>query len=235
MMTPQDIREKVFEKAVFGGYDMGAVDDFLEDISADYTALSKENSVLKSKMKVLVEKIEEYRATEDAMRLALLNAQRMGEQMESEAKANSEKIVADAKAEADRITRDAQLELDTQNARLAEAQKSSAKFIENMRLLCSKQLAFFDAVNEMELIPPQADEPVDSSIDETFKNIESSVARAAEEPALDIDIGQVSDSEDEPTRLFSLNKTEAEFADEPTSRFSFTKIDLEADRAARQN
>ena len=29
MMTPQDIMDKTFEKAVFGGYDMAAVDDFL--------------------------------------------------------------------------------------------------------------------------------------------------------------------------------------------------------------
>ncbi len=30
MITPQDIKEKTFEKALFGGYDMAAVDRFLE-------------------------------------------------------------------------------------------------------------------------------------------------------------------------------------------------------------
>ena len=30
MLTPQEISEKEFTKAVFGGYDMSAVDDFLE-------------------------------------------------------------------------------------------------------------------------------------------------------------------------------------------------------------
>jgi len=31
MITAQDIREKTFEKAVFGGYDMGTIDAFLEE------------------------------------------------------------------------------------------------------------------------------------------------------------------------------------------------------------
>ena len=57
MTTPQEIREKTFEKAVFGGYDMGDVDDFMEQVAADMTTLQKENAVLKGKMKVLVDKI----------------------------------------------------------------------------------------------------------------------------------------------------------------------------------
>jgi DivIVA domain-containing protein len=63
MITPQSIREKTFEKAVFGGYDMSSVDDFLENVASDFAALQKDAAVLKGKMKVLVEKIEEYRAT----------------------------------------------------------------------------------------------------------------------------------------------------------------------------
>ena len=33
MYTPQDIQNKEFTKAVFGGYDMTAVDDFLEALT----------------------------------------------------------------------------------------------------------------------------------------------------------------------------------------------------------
>ena len=59
MFTPQEIQEKTFVKAVFGGYDMATVDEFLEPLTEDYITLYKENAVLKSKMKVLVEKLEE--------------------------------------------------------------------------------------------------------------------------------------------------------------------------------
>lgn len=84
-MTPQDIREKIFEKAVFGGYDMGSVDDFMEEMASELETAQRESATLKAKMKVLVDKIEEYRASEDAMRMTLLSAQKLSSQIESEA------------------------------------------------------------------------------------------------------------------------------------------------------
>ena len=64
MLTVQEIQTPEFEKAVFGGYDQKAVDDFMETVAADFASLQKENAALKSKMKVLVDKIEEYRSVE---------------------------------------------------------------------------------------------------------------------------------------------------------------------------
>ena len=52
MITAQDIREKGFERVRLNGYDMAAVDDFLEELADDVAASQKENAVLKSKMKV---------------------------------------------------------------------------------------------------------------------------------------------------------------------------------------
>ena len=79
MFTPQEVSEKVFPKASFGsgGYSMASVDEFLDALTEDYTALFKENVTLKAKLKVLAEKVEEYRSTEEAMRQALLTAQKM--------------------------------------------------------------------------------------------------------------------------------------------------------------
>ena len=54
MLTPQQIQDISFEKALFGGYDMDSVDDILEPLTEDYVTLYKENSVLKSKMRILV-------------------------------------------------------------------------------------------------------------------------------------------------------------------------------------
>ena len=85
-MTPQDIRERTFEKYVFGGYDMAGVDDFMEDAAQALESAQRENSTLKAKLKVLVDKIEEYRASEDAMRMTLLSAQKLSNQIESEAR-----------------------------------------------------------------------------------------------------------------------------------------------------
>ena len=81
MLTPQEVSSHAFPKAVMGGYNMNSVDEFLDELTEDYSALYKENTALKAKLKVLAEKVEEYRATEDAMRSTLLAAKRMAEQM----------------------------------------------------------------------------------------------------------------------------------------------------------
>ena len=85
MITAQDIREKTFEKAVFGGYDMATVDAFLEEVANDLLLLQKENTTLKGKMKVLVDKVEEYRRNEDALQMAVVSAQKMGSMIEKDA------------------------------------------------------------------------------------------------------------------------------------------------------
>jgi len=102
MFTPQEVSEKVFPKAAFGsgGYSMASVDEFLDALTEDYTALFKENVTLKAKLKVLAEKVEEYRSTEDAMRQALLTAQKMAAKLVQDAQVEKEQILADARTEA---------------------------------------------------------------------------------------------------------------------------------------
>ena len=97
MFTPQEVSEKTFPKAsgFNNGYGMAAVDEFLDALTEDYTALYKDNAALKAKLKVLAEKVEEYRATEDAMRSTLLSAQRMAAQMVSDAQAQRDKMPSD--------------------------------------------------------------------------------------------------------------------------------------------
>ena len=55
MFTPQEVSEKTFPKAsgFNNGYGMAAVDEFLDALTEDYTALYKDNAALKAKLKVL--------------------------------------------------------------------------------------------------------------------------------------------------------------------------------------
>ncbi|MDD3164819.1 MAG: DivIVA domain-containing protein, partial [Oscillospiraceae bacterium] len=96
MFTPQEVQERTFAKAVFGGYDMESVDEFLEPLIDDYITLYKENSVLKSKMKVLVDKLEEYRNQEDSMKKTLVAAQRTAEELVAQAQRKAADLLRDA-------------------------------------------------------------------------------------------------------------------------------------------
>jgi len=142
MLTPQDISEKGFVKAVFGGYDMAGVDEFLETVSSDYSSLYKENAILKGKLKVLVEKVEEYRTTEDAMRMALLTAQRMGEEITAEANKNKEEMLQSTENEIkDKLTETAARVADEEQ-RLKLAAAETAKFIELSQAIIRKHSEF---------------------------------------------------------------------------------------------
>ena len=140
MLTPQEVKSHAFQRASFGGYNMGQVDEFLDILTEDYTALYNDNAVLKSKMKVLVDKVEEYRATEEAMRKALMTAQRMADDLVREAEAKKASILAEAEAKAaDRIAElDAQVK--AEEFRLTTAKQNTAAFVEQIRGLYTEQV-----------------------------------------------------------------------------------------------
>ena len=162
MITAQDIREKTFEKSRIGGYDMAAVDDFLEVLADDITASQKENAVLKSKMKVLVDKIEEYRANEEALHMAVLSAQKLAVQIENDARARAAAMIEDAERQVKERTGDIEAEVAKQEKRLAEATAASQKFFDGIRAMCSAQLKNIDAIaaKTFENVPAPAAAPV---------------------------------------------------------------------------
>lgn len=99
MFTPQQLQQITFDKAVFGGYDMESVDEILEPLIDDYEALYRENATLKSKMRVLVEKLEEYRRNEGSVKEALRAAQRTCDAMIREAEKKCLDMLKAAKAQ----------------------------------------------------------------------------------------------------------------------------------------
>ncbi len=205
MFTPQEIQEKTFVKAVFGGYDMETVDEFLEPLTEDYITLYKENAVLTSKMKVLVEKLEEYRSQEQSMRKAILSAQRTADAMVAEAEKKCARIVTDAESTAQTKSSNADAIIAQEEARINEAKKAAQDFITKLEgeirghldLLASlkkqdltvkaapaRQKPFDFEQEELPLVVPKA-EPVKETTEEIANEIEQSITRLMdlEEPA----------------------------------------------------
>ena len=168
MLTPQEITEKKFVKAVFGGYDMTEVDEFLADLNNDYAVLYKENAILKGKLKVLVEKVEEYRSTEDSMRMALLTAQRMGDDIIADANKKKETLIKEAETERAAIIGTVSKSLSEEEQKLSLAAKETTKFIELSRMIISKHSDFLSKLESVRKVaatqipeptPPPAPKP----------------------------------------------------------------------------
>ncbi len=133
MITPQEIEQISFNRATFGGYDMQAVDEFLEPLTEDYVTLYKENSLLKSKMKVLVSKLEEYRANEASMKDAIVNAQKTCDKMVKEAEAKCTQMLIDANAAAAENAKNADALIIAENERVEEARQAAQLKIEELQ------------------------------------------------------------------------------------------------------
>ena len=159
MTTPQEIREKSFDKArsMFGGYDMATIDEYLDELANDFEAMQKENLVLKSKMKVLVDKIEEYRTNESALNQAILSAQKLSVQIENDARARSQAIVSEAEAKAASILGGIDDRIAQEESRLQAAKLSSAKFFDTVREMCQKQLDTLDTISAASRLSSEKD------------------------------------------------------------------------------
>ena len=130
MFTPQQIEQISFGKQTFGGYDMQAVDEFLEPLTEDYINLYKENALLKSKMRVLVSKLEEYRKNESSMKDAIVNAQKTCDLMVREAESKCTQMLSQASENAVESTKNADALIAEENARVEEAKKAAAAKIQ---------------------------------------------------------------------------------------------------------
>lgn len=158
MMTPQEVASHAFAKATFGGYNMAMVDEFLDALTADYTALYNDNAILKSKLKVLSDNIEEYRATDNAMRKTLLAAQQLAETMVSEAEQKKTSLVHDAEAAASKRIEELRSEIAAEEYRLKVAQEATAAYVKKLQEMHDSELALLEGLSQ--LVPPVT-EPVD--------------------------------------------------------------------------
>ncbi|WP_337491864.1 DivIVA domain-containing protein [Vescimonas sp.] len=188
MFTPQEVSEKTFPKSssFSSGYDLAAVDEFLDTLTEDYTALYKENAALKAKLKILAEKLEEYRATEDTMRSMLLAAQKMAASMTDEAKEKSEKMLAEARSQREQIleeaqnaaavaNRDFQQKTEAARQKLSAAEEAMKDYVAKSLALCRTQTQFLEQL-------PHSDLPAQESA-EAQETVPAAQAAPAKEAA----------------------------------------------------
>lgn len=183
MFTPQQIDQVSFGRSTFGGYDMQQVDEFLEPLTEDYVTLYKENALLKSKMRVLVGKLEEYRKNEASMKDAVINAQKTCDKMVAEAQAKCAQMLNNASATA-AATATAPQNSDAlvaaENARVQEARKAAAAKIGELQEQLRTCIQALDRIKAANAPAPEAavaPAPVQDKdvADEIAQNIETMI------------------------------------------------------------
>ena len=233
MLTPQEVSSHAFTKGLMGGYNMAMVDEFLDELTDDYTALYKENAALKAKMKVLVEKVEDYRATEDSMRATLLTAQKMADSIVREAEARRDNLLAQAESDARERIAQIQREVEAAEDRLRQGQRELAQFIAAVQKVCGQELKFLE---ELPQLPANISSPSVADLRESAavssagapaeipSAPEEPVVPAPEPPPVEIPPGAAAAAEDSYPEGDPFAK-EPEEPVEATRRIKFDKLD----------
>ena len=237
MLTPQAVADRTFSKAKFGGYQMQEVDEFLDEITKDYRALSEENATLTQNLKILAAKINEYRETEDIMRATLHNAQRTANEIVAEAESKREAIL-DALEQDIRARKQAyDDEIALCRRQLAEARQQVTEYVATIQELTDRQQAFLTNLpdlgqgDEVELpttpsapeeeAAPIPQEPESAPENDSIGEMIAQEAEAAPEAAEPV-------PEDEEEMLLTLDTEEPEQPAEQhtsnTSRIDFSNL-----------
>ena len=237
MLTPQEVSEHAFAKASFGGYNMAMVDEFLDVLTADYTTLYKENATLKAKMKVLVDKVEEYRSTEEAMRKALLTAQKMADELVAQAEAKKAELLKNAETEANARIAELQQDIRSEQMRLTAAQNATAAYVGKLKELYQHEMDYLNGLSKLSAPAEPVVDQVASAAQDISQSVEKLVAgEAPEEDAEDtVDLGGGAKEKDGGlyAELLELSRShgpeEAEEPTEPTRRIDFDHLQFGKD------
>lgn len=119
----------IFEKAAFG-YRTDEVDRYVEDMNRKIAALEAEKADMQAKMKILAETVNGYMAEESNLKDALLEAQRIKNSIEAEARARADQMVGDAEARSQQLMQEAKAHA---TRLLAEAKAHAEKMIADAR------------------------------------------------------------------------------------------------------
>ncbi|MGN0608226.1 MAG: DivIVA domain-containing protein [Oscillospiraceae bacterium] len=159
MLSAKDINNKKFEQTR-PGYKPEEVDDFLREIALQITQMQKDKEEIEKKIEVLVESVREYKKDEDALKDALIGAQKQGRAVIQEARENADKIIADAHVKADEIIGNTRVQLEKEKHCLARMQQEVSEFKSNLLAMYKAHLEQITAIPDFDEDEEEEEAPV---------------------------------------------------------------------------
>ena len=183
MFTADEIRQITFEK-VMRGYRPEDVESFIENIADEFEALEKEKKDLEEKLYLLAEKVEQYKAEEESIKTTLINAQRLGESIVSDARVKADNVIREATIKKNDIISSAYNEIEGTEDVLNRLKKEVSDFKRNMLSLYKTHIESLSTLPEerTEEAVPQQEEPVVEEVAEIVAEEPVQVAAVEETP-----------------------------------------------------
>ncbi len=148
MITPLDIENKKFSKQMMNGYNVEEVDDFLDDLTEDYSKNYKEITELRTKVEELNKSLEQYKTIEATLQNTLVMAQKTSEDIKNVAKQQADQIINEAKGSAKKQADDLENEIIAKKRELDDIKKQFDIYKAKMESLLISQLELLKDVNK---------------------------------------------------------------------------------------
>jgi cell division initiation protein len=105
-ITPLDIQQQKFKTRI-RGFDVREVDAFLEQMANVFESLHRTHKDMQEEVRRLQLEIQGYRKREETFKRALLNSQKVLDQMKDNARKSAELIIAESEVKAEKILNNA--------------------------------------------------------------------------------------------------------------------------------
>jgi len=156
-ITPLDIQQKQF-KTKFRGFDVREVDAFLEQMADAFESLQADNKRFLEKIKKLQLEIQGYREREETFKRAMLNSQKVLEQMKQNAQKSAELVIADAEVKAEKILSRAQNRLEQLHEDITELKRQRMQIEVQIRSVIESHSKLLDIGKEDSKIREEDDD-----------------------------------------------------------------------------
>ena len=148
MLTPLDIENKKFSKQMMSGYSVDEVDEFLDEITADYEKLYKESAEAKNKIEDMQEDMAKYKNIENTLNNTLIMAQTAADDVKNLAKQQAEAILNEAQANAKQAVAELEQDIVMKQKELEDLEKQFDVYKAKMESLLISQLELLKDVNK---------------------------------------------------------------------------------------
>ena len=155
-LTPLDIQQQQF-KIRFRGFDVREVDAFLEQLADDFESSQNENVSLQEEIDRLKLENQGYRQREETFKRAMLNSQKVLEQMKDNAQKSAELIIADAEVKAEKLLNRAHNRLAQLHEDIAELKRQRIQIEIQVRSILENHTKLLDLGQEETEVRDQED------------------------------------------------------------------------------
>ena len=148
MYTPLDIENKKFSKQMMNGYSVEEVDNFLDELTADYEKLYKESTESKSKISDLQSNLVKYKNLETTLQNTLVMAQSAADEVKKVAQQQADQIVKEAQGTAKQKVMELEQQITIKTKELDELKKQFDVYKAKMESLLISQLELIKDINK---------------------------------------------------------------------------------------